>query len=355
MPLVNYVEANFSLRIDVTDLNDHCVESVTIEASNLDWSIKLCKSNDSAGWFNKASNNVDLYLQCAPLGRENDLRCDYEAILKLVAPDDRCNEPIIKRLSKREFTNAASTAVVKGFVGWNYFMNNFVRDDYVTIQINTRTNTPNREQRVEPQNESNFYEIGSRIHFMLDDVSNLGEKSSPEITVSGIHWKIIVEKTNDAYLAVYLEGNESDFEQNTAYKVNAHFKLLTYDSTKRSKIRDFKHVYRWNSTKQGLQRFLKFSDFVDANKQYTRDNKANLLVEFTVEEQKESDGRAYSSSDRFDCSACLREFCSDDIYSTNCGHLFCQPCFAETQLNSLVCPECGSSIRDGIHPIHTSE
>lgn len=345
---VNYVEASFRLQVDVTYLNSHCVESTIMEKNSVEWSVKLCKTNDTAGWFNKANSNVDLYLKCSPL---NGRLCTHEAIVKLLPRDDRCNEPIVKRLSKREFSNADSTAAIKGFVGWSYFYDNFVSDDYVIFEIDIRTNACREEHVAEPQNEPNIYEVGSRIHFMLDDVSNLQERISPEITVGGIRWNVIVEK-RDTHLAVYLEGNEYDFEQNSAYKVDAHFKLLTYDSSVQSKNRDFTHIYRWNSTKEGFERFLKFSDFIDNDKHYTRDNKANLLVEFTVQEQKQSPVARDDASERFDCSACLKEFCSGDIYSANCGHLYCQPCFDETIQNSLVCPECGSSICDGIHPLN---
>lgn len=348
---VNYVESSIRFRIDVTNLNVHCVESAIIELNHLNWSVKLCKTNNSAEWLNRAHNNVDLHLQCLPLRTEHAHPFEYEAIVKLLARDDRCNEPIGKRLSKREFRNSASTAVIIGFVDWNYFFNNFVSDDYATFEIDVRTSTTRREQEVRPREEQNFYEIGSRIHFMLDNVTNLIEEISPEITVAGIRWNVIVER-RDVHLGVYLKGNEMDFEQNSAYKVTAHFKLLTYDRRMRPERRDFTHFYRSNSSKEGFEHFLDFNDFIDSNKHYTRENKANLLVEFTVEEQDSVPDVEYSSSEKFDCSACLKEFCSGDIYSANCGHLYCQPCFTETQQNSLVCPECGSSIRDGIHPIH---
>lgn len=167
-------------------------------------------------------------------------------------------------------------------------------------------NRPSRTARPIPkkilQSFENIFVNSStaRAHLALPNVTQLNEMESPvgivqgriespEITVRGINWKVIVEKCSD-YLAVFLDAPSAlpinlfgSIDRRWTYDVEATFRVLTFESTAEPFQETFSDGYfQWGDSKRGLENFMDWSDFTDENRKFVENDRAHIVVEFKV-------------------------------------------------------------------------
>lgn len=264
---------------DVTFLSSRCVESSSVVLNNIEWSVKLCKDEPSINSF----VNVILKSHVGAYNHVPRWTCNAQATFKLL-PKSSHMQNIQKQLTTQRFTEINTSHAINAFVNWNAFFTHYVSNNQAAFEIAISTNSINVEE------SRDLDQITSRVHVMLPNVSRLGRTTSPEVIVRGIKWRVVVERFNDN-LGVHLEANEGDLGTSSTWgqiehKVVANFKLLTYDPTARSIIQSFTNTYYWGASKRGFDCFIGWYSFIDGSRKFILDDKANLLVEFTVGEAK---------------------------------------------------------------------
>lgn len=131
---------------------------------------------------------------------------------------------------------------------------------------------------------SDIETIYMRVNVMLESATKLTEINSVNITARNIKWNVRLEKKNNK-LALYLQADESDLTH-YYYKVDAIFKLLSFDTKVKPVIKTFQQDFRRGSLEYGFDEFLHWDDFISTDKKYIVKDKASLLVQFTVSEPK---------------------------------------------------------------------
>lgn len=265
---MNAVGSVFVFNADVTCLRSNCVESSSIILNNIKWSVELCRSNNNP-------NVIDVTLKSAMDGYVPRWNCNAQASVKLL-PKTELRAMIEKQLPQQKFTEINASHGIVAFINLDVFFTYYVSDNRATFEIALSTNSMNIED------VADMNQIKSRVHVMLPNVSRLGRATSPVVVVQGIKWQVVVERQHEN-LSIYLEATESDFNRGSTYRVDANFKLLTYDPSARPVIKSFTQTYHWGATLKGFTQFISWIDFIDGSRKFILDDKANLLVEFQVE------------------------------------------------------------------------
>lgn len=252
--------------VDVADLNNNLdIVSPNVTLNNLNWNFEIRRNGDFISLLlHSSTDNVSQW------------SCDAQATFKVFSQHNS-KYAIEKKMSKRTFSNRNSTYEIDEPIAFSNFLNNFVVDNQTTFQIelftcNSKTNT-----------STAFQQIYSRIHIILDNVSQLNEIVSSQVVVRDIRWNIRIQR-RQTVVDIFLEAEEDDLDISSNYNVTATFKLLTYDNSDKAVIKSFNHAYRWGSTKGGFDSFVYFSFLMDKNNKLVFDDRSHLLVEFKVEE-----------------------------------------------------------------------
>lgn len=74
---------------------------------------------------------------------------------------------------------------------------------------------------------SEIKQMGKKFRFTVENMSQLNRKPSPDVTVQGTEWFVVLKKT-DEHLSVFLYIKRKQFDENLLWKVNCCFKLIPY-------------------------------------------------------------------------------------------------------------------------------
>lgn len=274
----NRVGSVFNATVDIRYLeHGQCAEtSTSVHLNDIEWSVKLCKSVSASH-----ASALDVALVSKVKGFGAKWHCDAQATIKLFGQKVSVNQ-----LPRNRFTNYVPQHFIRGFIHWTEFSTYHVSENQTTFEVALSTNVPNTNE------PSDVDVTKARIHVMLENVSKLTTNLSPEVVVRGIRWRIATERFGGAQvgmggaLSVYLAAIEEDFGISSCYKVNATFKLLTYDPNVKPAENTIEELYHWGVPQRGFNRFLRWESLFDAAGKYILGDKANILVEFSVEEPK---------------------------------------------------------------------
>lgn len=275
---VNCLASVFRFTADVSYLSQRCVESSNVTLNNLSWKVQICKGTYNSG------DTIDVTLAASSDGSHSNWSTEAEATIKL--HPKKTVQLIEKTLPKTKFTSDDFERTIKNVVSYSDFMSNFVYDNLAEFEIALST------VHLAEKEQTDVDVIKTRLHVMLDDVSNLVKSETSEFVVRGIRWKVVVERIGGAQeglggtLAIYLEAAEEDFGNSLSYDVEMQFTLLTFDKNAPVSSEAYSQVFHWGATKGGANNFMRWEIFLDPSRKFILDNRANLLVEFKVSEPK---------------------------------------------------------------------
>lgn len=276
----NRVGSVFHATADIRYLeHGQCAEtSTSIHLNDIEWSVRLCKAVST-----HYANALDVALVSNVRGFGAKWHCDAQATMKLIGTNNRVT---YKNLPRHRFTNEVPKHFIRRFIDWSDFTTQYVNGNQTTIEVALSTIVPSTSE------PSDVEVTKARIHVMLDNVSKLEKNISPEVVVRGIRWRIVTERVGGAQaglggaLSIYLEAVEEDFGKSSSYRVCATFKLLTYDSSVKPTVFTIDELYHWGVPQRGISNFMRWDWLLDSTKKIILGDKANLLVEFSVEEPK---------------------------------------------------------------------
>lgn len=320
-----------------------CVESEPVILSELFWKVMLCKRPIST--VNSGTREViDVSLQSSSDDSLLPWSCEAGATIKIFPLNGTAIE---KNLAKREYSNLNSTYGVKEVFSWNEFLHSFVKDNEASLEVEIFTDGAHKNA------PSNVEQIYTRIHVMLDKVTDMTDYYSTNVTVRGIKWRVHVQK-KDYYLGVYIQADDDDFDLSLSYKIDATIKLLTFNDKVKPIVNNFTHVYRRGWTENGFKEFMYWDTFVGTTNDYVVKDKANLLIQFRAEKPKSiwDDDETNTDKQALECQMCHNEFRNGHIMSGTCGHLLCKNC-VRTLGAQYTCPKCREYKQTNtIHDIH---
>lgn len=325
----------------------NCVESSSVLLREVSWKIKLCKRKNEEKEADKEEEDskeiLDVFLVSAFGNGTEKWSCEAQASFTLLQKDEKT---IQKKLTARKFSNSNLSFGIENFISWDKFIEDHVEDNKAAFEIELTTNPLKRTTPMKMQ------QVHTRMHISLQNVSTMKETYSPEMIMQGVRWRVHI-LNQESFLAVFLKANDDDIDLNWVYDIEYKFKILNYTGQDREVGR--KDEYSWTSSSSGFPRIMPWTEFIDKRKGIVVDDKANILVEFKVNEPRPMNGLLENPEANekagLGCKICFEKFGTGEIMSTECGHLFCKDCYQQSTQQNRLCPVCKQRTRS-IHPLH---
>lgn len=345
---ITQIESVLRFTVNTENINSNCVYSPEFEMSNLKWKVKLIKRSIAG-----SDDSLAIHLETVFSKDTMQWSCEAEATFKLLQQGGQLEKSVVKRLSKSTFDVENLSHGVYDFMKWDAFLKNCAHDNRATIEVGISTSPLKRKR----EKDQEIIKIAEKVMVEINDAKKLVTCFSPQTVLQDIRWRIECRKEGE-FLAVFMNGDLNDMDINWSYKTAATFTLLTFDKNVEPCIKRFVHEFgKASYPSWGYRDFLKWSDFVDDKKHYISPyGKANLLVEFKVEppepKWKLKRNTLVKVKSLLDCCICFDSFMSGEIFSIECGHLFCKPCFDASMTRGNICPTCQAAINPAqLHPI----
>lgn len=348
---LNAFRTAFFYTLNTTKLDSSGVDSLMIELNGLKWTVQFRKNSNE-----NCANAHALAICLVGYLKKNEIEwtCEAQASVKLLHKDGSDERAILKELPKKIFESSDSSHGIDDFIKWDEFLKYYVQNNQAMFEIEIST-SPLKRKRATTADVNQF---STEFHVVIDNVSKLDSVCSSDVVLHDVRWRILIKK-EDEFLAIYLNGMANDMDPNWSFKVYTTFQLLPFNSKVDAHTIRFNNTYNSSISGWGQKNFLKWSDFVDPNKNYVWKDQANLLVELKVTNLeplwKNQCHTLKAANTSLDCCVCLDRFTSGQIFSIKCGHLFCEPCFNKSMTQRKVCPMCNVTTNvSQLHPIYFS-
>lgn len=321
------------------------MESSEVRLSDLQWKVTILRS--------AASGYVGVYLVAKSEGATYKWTCDAQAVFKLRHKDGHNDQSVVKCLAKHKFSDENLCSGIEEFMAWKEFLEHFVVNNKATFEIEISTNplklitTPTSDVSDIDQRYVKFRVSIKKLSAAADAVY------TPEIVVGGIRWKIKAQKRNMAY-SILVGATKEDMFSNWSYIANITLSLLSHRTDVSPLLRHFENKIRRELCDDWVCGFhLNFDHFKE---HYGDGDSATIEVEIKVDDKPDWEIGQPSLSKAnltLECCLCYDCFPSGKIFSTRCGHLFCQSCFKKSIESSLVCLMCkaNTSLTE-LHPVY---
>lgn len=334
---INCFKTVNQFKFNVDNLNSAEFTSPEVILSQVHWKIKLSKRTTGE------TNVLDVALVASLSNDETiaEWSCEARAVFKLISFDSENN--VVKQITKQEFTKDCTSHQIREFIRWNELTdanNRYFRekDNEATFEVEISTNPLKCQKPMAMETTS------ADLHVFIKNVSKLGYSLSPEVIVRGIRWTIKTKKEAE-HLAVYLWADQSDMDMNWSWEVESSCKLLSFKDNVEPIVRKATDVFRWGVPNWGFPKFIKWSEFCDANKRYVYGETAIIEFRFVVKAPKplfEFEKQLLNVSSPQGCVICLEKFHERKISSTKCGHMFCSECIRLSVAVHGKCPVCNA-------------
>lgn len=350
----NYLGTIFRFIINVNYLESSCIESSDIILSDVSWKVKFCKGRSNADGKND-TNALDFELSSVFGENTATWSCKAFMTLKLFHKNGQDNSTLVLNLSEQMFSNTNASFGIKSFLSWDTFLEQYVQNNEASFEIEMST-TP-----LILKVSSEVEQIYTKFLLILDHRSKLRESFLPEVIVRGIKWRIHTKTLRNDTVCSHLQA--VDIGTNWSYKVSASISIVNENGP--AYTYKFNHTFSRESSeakpKNIMLKNVQHSDFVNLDEISNMIGKTVLLVEIKVDEPKPlwkpergiksvAEYNAQSRDEqKLPCSVCSNRFTSENIFVTDCGHLYCTPCRAKNR-HSL-CHSCKKIVYN-IHPIY---
>lgn len=190
----------------------------------------------------------------------------------------------------------------------------------------------------EPSETNNFH---TKFQFIVDNVSQLTEKQSPDMNMWGTTWNVLVQNYNSK-LGVFLRNDRMIRNENWSWNAQCTFKLISFDGTVKPIVRKITEDFYFDVGDWGFREFVDWDWLLDPAHKFVLDDKAVFEIDLQVQPSKplwnfESES---SEENSLRCSICLRSIINRTPATTKCGHVFCFDCLRQSVQIHKKCPNC---------------
>lgn len=324
---------SFYFAVETKDL-DQGYESDEVFVSNIPWTINIAE--ESVG--GKAVVSVQLSSQLVTT--DLNWTCESEATIAIRSGDPR-QGVYQKALQKMEFSDLKRASESLEFISIAD-LKDFEQNGRFVFEVQIRADPVKYSDG--KVFSTNVQQIRSIFRFVIDGVSDLGEKSTVQV-VAGTEFKVVVRKGPDD-LQIFLRNEKNPKNEHWMWNVKCGFKLLSSNQHVRPIHKQFTKKYFYNVSSRGYQQFISWNDFINPLNNYVQNDKAILEIDLQVNppEPIRSFDQLKSIDSAVECSLCLLSIIDRDPTSTKCGHMFCGECIALSHPQRQTCPLCNSAV-----------
>lgn len=331
---INITETRYNFFLKTNALDEEYSTPKMILA-DLFWRIKMCKETTFGG-----EDVVNVFLECSTGSSTLKWSCDAKATISLcsITPNQ---EPYKKSLSKVKFTDNSPSAGWMPFAKWTDFKR-YEQNGIICVDVHLSAN-PAKEHIT-----SEIEQTATKFRFTVENMSKLSRKSSPEVTVQGTNWYVVLKKY-DGSLSVFLYLKRNVFNENWFWKVKCSMKLLSFCAATETPpiCKQFSHVYGYKTESWGCMKFISWNDLMNPAKMYVQKDEVifdiDLEVDFPTPLWSMDQNMAKHNDQIQECSVCLQSVIDRKPVVTKCGHLFCGDCIKQSIEEYKKCPMCNAN------------
>lgn len=253
--------SSFRITLNTSNFPSENAQSSSFVLNNVSWKLEISTTPTST---------IDVELISSS---RNKYSSEAWIAIKLV-PNNHQLRSVLKRIPARVFNTAFQKHKIPDFVNLHQFKSYYSNKSEVTFEVEISTKPTDKQILTTPQEG-----LEGRIHIMFANVNETGEIISPEVDFQGTRWRGIVEK-NGEYLAAYLQAVHEDMAMCLPFSITATFKLLPVNH-KKGVVLQARRNQKYDSCAGtlGVPKFIKWNDFIQ---NYVWDDKANVLIQFTL-------------------------------------------------------------------------
>lgn len=331
---INITETRFNFFLETNALNADYLTPKMILA-DLFWRVKMCKETTFGG-----EDVVNVFLECSPGSSTLKWACEAKATISL-CPITPNQEPYRKTLAKTTFTENSPSVGCVAFAKWTEFKR-YELNGIICVDVHLSAN-PAKEHIT-----SEIEQTATKFRFTVENMSKLSRKSSPEVTVQGTNWYVVLKK-DDGSLSVFLYIKRNIFNENWFWKVKWSLKLLSFCAGAETPpiCKQFSHIYGYKTESWGFMKFIAWNDLMNPAKKYVQDDKAMFDIDLEVDSPtplwRMDLNRAKHNNQIQECSVCLQNVIGRKPAVTKCGHLFCSDCIKQSIEEHKKCPMCNAN------------
>lgn len=265
-------KVSFYFAIYPKDL-EHGYESNSVVLSDIPWKIKMKKR--------LAGDNkifLDVCLICAPTDCTYDWTCEAYATVTLRSVDYHLGL-LQKKLPKTQFSHARVSSTLLEFIDWAV-LEGFARNDRLIFDVQMKADPKKYNAAIYQP----VQQVRIIFRFTIDEVSKLGEKSTPLQDVSCTKFRIKIVKTSP-YLCVCLRHEGDANHEHWMWNVKFGAKLLSFDKNIQPIELEFEKNFFYD-TEWGYLNFTLWSNFMNPETKYVQNDKAIFEFDLDVDPPK---------------------------------------------------------------------
>ncbi|XP_031632050.1 uncharacterized protein LOC116346251 [Contarinia nasturtii] len=340
---------------NISEFDEQYTPEVMVQG--IPWSVKFIKERVEGEEF------FSFYLLCKHEAALRNWSHIAFAAVKLL-PFKKNVIPIEYYMAPYIFGSLYQVSGISDFIKWKRLINNrngFVHDDTIRMEIKIEVADPNDENKsilkIDVLDKCCSHSGHATYRLSVSNIDALMAVGTPEFTLRGLRWKVIICKYMSKWLGFQMQTSNSHLQGTDEVTCNtkANFKLISMKDNAKS----IERVLEGQMEKGYLLydcEFVSWDDLFDDQNGFVRDNAIVLEIKIVAEQPDytgRNDKKRRSSVDqnedakvlKLECSICIEAIHDQDVSSLRCTHMFCTACIRRSMRTYKKCPICNAAAK----------
>lgn len=331
------------------------VRSPQVLLHGIPWEVGLKK------YKNGAHESLAVFLFCTNEDNTSNWTAAACATIKLLPFSD--DQRVIEHhIIPNVYHRLASSFGIYSLIPWNDLINEdkkYVKDDTIRLEAKIEAEDPTSLSRSIPKFQciDKSCECGCHATFELTvmNVSNLMAVRSPEFTVRGMPWNIIVfKKFSTLDVCLDLVKNFGKVSCQVTMSVKLKSSKEDVDPIEKSNAKNV----QWSGSMY-IYSLVLWEEMLKPQNGFVNENSITLKIEIKSDKPvgnvPAANPKGATQSNPFECSICLEGLGTKEMSTTPCGHSFCTACIKQAIQNRRACPLCNKMVQlDDLRPLFLS-
>lgn len=259
---VNYKEIENTKNVEG---RGQCVELSENVLSTVPWKIAACKITKTT----TVSGNNPVETNYLKIGLATTAKWSFDATgtIKLIPNEGK---PDVSKKLENSFNGEQEQYIE--ILDWKN-INDYTNNDELTFDFTVSISSLKRIP------SSQVQQITTKFYVKVPNVETT--TYSPEVSVAGIKWKVVTKKNGD-FLAIYLYAVDEDMGLTEEWEVEFTSNLLSWADKLPGFSRTFKTNLSWAIPAYGFNKFIKWDELHNTEKNYVKADAALFQVELKV-------------------------------------------------------------------------
>lgn len=342
-----------SMQFSISEVNKlTSVCSPEILLFGIPWQIEISKRE------NGTKKSLGVYLKCANKDKSPNWTATACATIKLLPFRDN-QRPVECYIPPYVYHRFVHNSGKDALIEWDDLL---TKDklcvDTIRFEVNIVAENPNDLHRsISNFKDLDFGHQGIKLQLIVQNITNLWAVRSPEISLFGVSWRILVYK-HVQHLGIILEPNERSKNEST--KVTIAVNVVSSKDGLDSIEKSCTKMVQWPEALK-IRNIVCWDEMMKPKNEFVNGNSITLKIELKSDKEVGGDATNVNRNNvtakrrRIECSICLEDLDSQDMSTTPCGHSYCTVCITAAIRGNRVCPLCNAAVQlNDLRPLFLS-